>query len=319
MIRPWSERGTLAVACLVLLVGCKQARHHQEQPADASMAEAMADPASEAAETIAVDRASRIVSIGGDVTELLFALGAGDRIVAVDTTSIYPPEETEKLPKVGFMRKLAAEPILAHEPTVVIAGDGAGPPGVLDQLAEAGVTVWRVPPAEGVAAGKERIARMGQVLDETGRADELVKKLEDDLAAARQVAADAGEAPKVLFVYARGARVLQVAGTGTDAHRVIELAGANNAITEFAGFRPMTAEAVVAAAPDALLLLSHGVESLEGADAVWQLPGVNQTPAAKKQRLIVVDDLKLMGFGPRAGDAVLEVARALHAPHKDAD
>jgi iron complex transport system substrate-binding protein len=116
----------------------------------------------------------------------------------------------------------------------------------------------------------------------------------------------------VLFVYARGAGTVAVAGRATAADEMIRLAGGRNAIDEFDGFKPLTAEAAVTAAPDVVLMLARGIDSLGGADSVWAQPGLAQTPAARGRRLVVMDDLYLLGFGPRTGAAVSDLARQLH-------
>ena len=117
--------------------------------------------------------------------------------------------------------------------------------------------------------------------------------------------------PRILFIYARGARMLNISGHTTSAHAMIELAGGENAFGDIKGFKPMTSEAVVAAAPDAILMLARGVDSIGGDNKILDLPGIALTPAGKNKNLIVMDDLKLLGFGPRLGDAVLELTQAL--------
>jgi iron complex transport system substrate-binding protein len=161
--------------------------------------------------------------------------------------------------------------------------------------------------------GSERIRLIGRALDAEVRADSLVAARDADLATAAQFSVPSYRAPRVLFVYARGQRVVHVAGTATAADAAIRSAGARNAITQFEGFRPLTAEGVVAAAPDVVLMLVHGAESLGGEDGIFALPGMMLTPAGRARRLILADDLALLGFGPRYGRAVLDIARALHA------
>ena len=121
----------------------------------------------------------------------------------------------------------------------------------------------------------------------------------------------------MLFLYARGAATLNVSGHGTAADAMISLAGAQNAVTGYEGYKPLTAEAAVAAAPDYILMMSRGVDSVGGKDAVLSQPGLALTPAGQKKRVVAIDDLLLLGFGPRTGAALPELARALH-PAADA-
>lgn len=69
---------------------------------------------------------SRLVSVGGAVTEIVYALGAGDRLVARDQTSTYP-EEARKLVDVGYMRRLSPEGVLSVNPTGILLSEGSGP------------------------------------------------------------------------------------------------------------------------------------------------------------------------------------------------
>jgi iron complex transport system substrate-binding protein len=136
--------------------------------------------------------------------------------------------------------------------------------------------------------------------------------MERELEAARALRAEAATTPRVLFVYARGAGTMMVAGTETPAEAMIALAGAANAAEGFAGFKPMTAEAVVAAQPDVILMPERGLESLGGADGLLEQPGVALTPAGKNRRIVTMDDLLLLGFGPRLGEAVQTLTTKLH-------
>jgi iron complex transport system substrate-binding protein len=253
----------------------------------------------------------RIVALGGTVTEILFALGAGDRVVAVDATSVYPPEAA-RLPRVGFARQLSVEGVLAATPTTVIYAEGGVPEAALAQLRAAGIALVGVSDWSSAAAARERIRRLGALVGAEVRAQALIAALDRDLEAVERHVTGVTARPRVLFIYARGNKVMSVAGARTAAQAMIELAGGANAITGFEGFRPLTAEAVVAAAPEVLLLPAAGAESVGGSDGVLALPGVASTPAGRARRVVMIDDLALLGFGPRLGQAALELARALH-------
>lgn len=253
---------------------------------------------------------ARLVTIGGDVTEIVYALGAGDMVVGADTSSVHP-EATESLPKVGYQRQLSAEGILALRPTTVIASDEAGPPPVLSQLRDAGVRVEIVAADDTPDGAARKIGHVAALLDRPTAGTQLIATLRATLAEAARERATASSAPRVLFIYAR-AGTLAVAGRDTAADAMIRLAGGRNAVADVEGFKPMTSEAVVAAAPDVLLMLNRGVDSAGGAAAIWAQPGLALTPAAAQRRLVVMDDLYLLGFGPRLGEAVRDLGRQLH-------
>jgi iron complex transport system substrate-binding protein len=254
---------------------------------------------------------TRLVTVGGTITEIVFALGANDRLVGVDTSSIYPVEATEPLAKVGYQRQLSAEGVLALRPTLVLATADAGPPPAIEQLRSAGVTVILVNSEPSIEAARERIRTIGEALGKDGEARALASTLDREVEQAR---AQIGEGrPKVLFIYARGADTVNVAGEGTAGHAMIELAGGVNAVSGFEGYRPLTSEAAVAAAPDVVLMPSRGAESVGGQASVLDLPGIALTPAGRNRRIVTMDDLLLMGFGPRTGRALHDLVGALHA------
>jgi iron complex transport system substrate-binding protein len=264
-----------------------------------------------ATRSFAADAAPRLVTLGGDITEIVFALGAGGGVVGADTSSVYPPD-TSALPKVGYQRQLAAEGVLALNPTLILASDEAGPPPAIVQLRDAGVRIEVVEGGDTPAGAAAKIRRVADVLGRKADGERVVAAMDATLAQARAQVADTTSKPRVLFIYARGAGTVMVAGGATPADEMIRLAGGTNAIQDFDGFKPLTAEAVVAAAPDAVLMLARGVDSLGGADAVWSQPGMAQTPAGAKRRLVAMDDLLLLGFGPRLGTAVGELVQQLH-------
>lgn len=265
-----------------------------------------------AASTLAAEPAARIVSAGGSITETIYALGAQDQLVAVDISSVYPAE-AEKLPKVGYARQLAAEGILSVNPTVVIAHDDAGPSEVLTQLEKANVKLIRLSNEHTVESAEERIRQIGDLVGKKAEATALAESLHRDLKTAQERAAAAGTKPKVLFIYTRGGGVMNVAGTKTGADAIIALAGGTNAITGYEGYKPLTAEAAVAAEPDFILVTSRGLESSGGIDELLKQPGLSSTPAGQARRVIAMDDLYLLGFGPRLGQAALELNEKIHA------
>ncbi|MEL6310689.1 MAG: fasciclin domain-containing protein, partial [Chloroflexota bacterium] len=162
---------------------------------------------------------------------------------------------------------------------------------------------------EGVVTKIEVIAEALSLVD-TGA--ELVATIENDFAEAQTLLDTVESVPRVMFIYARGAGALSVAGMNTSAGTMIELAGAENAITEFEGFQPLTAEAVVTAAPDVILLMTRGLESVGGVEGLLELPGIAQTPAGENARVVAMDDLYLLGFSTRIGTAVLDLTYFLH-------
>lgn len=250
--------------------------------------------------------APRIVSLSGTVSEIICTLGRQGQLVGVDVTSTYPAA-LEKLPKVGHSRNISAEGVLALTPTLVIGTTESLKPEVAAQLKSAGVTVQLFKQDYSVAGTKQLIKDVAAAFGASAQVPAVLKKLDTDLAQAKKPA----KAPKVLFIYARGTGTMMVAGTGTQAEKVIQLAGGQNAVTDFADFKPLTAEALVAANPDVLLLFDSGLASLGGVAGLQKIPGIAQTNAGKNGRVVEMDGQLLTGFGPRLGLAVTELGQKL--------
>lgn len=245
--------------------------------------------------------ASRVVSAGGTVTEIVYALDQQSRLVGVDVSSLYPTAAT-KLPQVGYVRSLAAEGLLSLAPDLVLTTVDAGPPGVLSQIRGAGVPVSVVPAGATWSAAEARITFVAQALGVADRGQALVAEFRKNRAAAEAKVAQRKTSPRVLFVYSRGAGTMMVSGTGTEAAAIIALAGGTNVVTGYQGYRPLTPEALAAARPDVVLMTTMGLESVGGLKGLNQIPGF--ATAAAGIPVVALDDLLLLGFGPRLPQAV---------------
>lgn len=254
---------------------------------------------------------ARLVTAGGGITETVYALGKGDLVVGVDASSVYPDAATQ-LPQIGYERMLSPEGLLSLRPTAIITSKDAGPPTALEQVKSSGVSVFQLDNTHDVESTVNRIAKIAAILGEEQRADSLIASLRADLRNASDIVARSVDHPKVMFIYARSGGLLNVSGTDTAAHAMIELAGAVNSVTGYQGYKPLTAEAAVNAAPDVILMTTRGVAEAGGIDGVLAHPGLALTPAGRSRRLVVMDDLYLLGFGPRLGRAVHDLFLELH-------
>jgi iron complex transport system substrate-binding protein len=263
------------------------------------------------AEVSAGHDTSRIVAVGGTVTEIVYALGAGEHLVGVDTSSTYP-EAAARLPQVGYQRALSVEGILSLRPSLVLATAEAGPPVALRQLQAAGTPVLTVPAPYTVEGAQTKIRLIAQALRLPSQGEQLVQSLTQDIAMASSLLQSSRAQPRVLFLYARGQGAWQVSGRGTAAEAMVTLAGGVSAVTGYEGYKPLTPEAVIAAAPDVLLMPARGLDSVGGIDGLLKAPGVALTPAGQERRIVAMDDLYLLGFGPRLGQAVRDLAVFLH-------
>ncbi|XUY26196.1 heme/hemin ABC transporter substrate-binding protein [Agrobacterium sp. rho-8.1] len=255
--------------------------------------------------------AKQIVALGGTVTEILYALGAGDRIVARDSTSSFPADALSK-PDVGYMRALSSEGILSQKPDLILSEDGAGPADVIGILKASEVPMVTVDtPPEGSAIAK-KIKDVGAAVGLDDKANVLAEQVNSELATlAKDVGAVGDKKKRVLFVLSTAGGRIMAAGKDTEAAAIIELAGGINAAEEITGYKPLTDEAVIAAAPDVVLTMQRGNHA-GTPDEIFALPAFQSTPAAASKSLISMDGLYLIGFGPRTPAAARELASQLY-------
>lgn len=254
--------------------------------------------------------ARRIVSVGGALTEIVYALQAQAELVGVDTTSLYP-QVAQQLANVGYARTLSAEGVLALAPTQIIATEDAGPPAVLRQLAAAGIAVAVLPAQHRFEGLLARVQRVGELTGRVAQANVLQHRLQQDWAQARAQVGQRRGAVRVMFVLAHAPNQIMVAGLGTSAQAMLDYAGAVNALSGFSGYKPLTPEAVLAAQPDVVLLTDQGLQAAGGVDGILKLPGLAQTPAGRQRRVVAQEAMFLLGFGPRLPAALAALDGAL--------
>ncbi len=252
----------------------------------------------------------RIIAIGGPITEIVCALGAEKDLIGVDSSSTYPACVT-KLPQVGYQRSLSSEGILSLRPTLVLASEEAGPPRVVGQLRNSGIP-WKTIPVENSVEGvKAKIRAVARALDLEAQGEALVRRLEGDVKKVLAKRVLRATTKKVIFIFAHGGGSLLAAGQGTAADAMITLAGGANAISGYIGYKPLTAEAVLLTSPDIILISKQGLESVRGIEGLLSQPGLAQTPAGKSRHIVTMDDLLLLGFGPRLGEVLQQLMSVL--------
>lgn len=254
----------------------------------------------------------RIIAIGSSITEIVYALGQQHRLVGRDRTSIYPAEAAE-LPDVGYRRALSPEGVLSVEPDLILALEGSGPPEAIAVLQEAGVryvTIKDTFSADGVI---EKIQTVGAELGVDDAAEDLAAHTRHQISQTQSAMNNAaGSKPiRVLFILSVQDNRITVGGLETQADSIIRLAGGVNAANSVSGFKPMTPEGLVSAAPDVILMMDRQGDRSTDDDALFSLPAIKLTPAGRNKRLIRMQGAYLLGFGPRTGDAISDLSAAL--------
>jgi iron complex transport system substrate-binding protein len=260
---------------------------------------------------VVINDPARIVSIGGAITEILYALGFEDRLAGVDSTSLYPAAALRDKPNVGYMRQLSAEGVLGLNPSLVLAMHGSGPKETIDVLEAAKVPLVLVPETFSEAGLVDKIKLVGHAMGADRRAECLSDAVTGDLQHLRELRAKVTKPARVMFVMSLLNGRTMAAGQKTAANEIIQLAGGVNAIDSYDGYKIINDEAIVAAKPDVVLTIQRGKDSVD-ADAVYAHPAFAMTPAATNKTFISMEGLYLLGFGPRTAAAARDLAVKLY-------
>ncbi|WP_044198306.1 heme/hemin ABC transporter substrate-binding protein [Dyadobacter tibetensis] len=251
--------------------------------------------------------AARIVSCNGTLSEIVAGLGLAGELVGVDVTSTYP-ESLHNLPKIGHNRSFNAEGILALRPNVLIYSDQSPvSANVLQQLRASGIAIVAFKQQYTKAGTIALIRAVGRYFKKSKEAEKMVAELEKSLKTVMKPT----KPKKLLFIYARGTGTLMVAGQETSLDEIFTLTGHQNAVQGFSDFKPLTAESLVMANPDVLVLFDSGLQSLEGPEGLLKIPGVSATNAGKNKKIVSMDGQLLTGFGPRLGQAAMELSQKI--------
>jgi heme transport system substrate-binding protein len=259
---------------------------------------------------VQITDSSRVLSIGGDVTEILYALGLEPRVVAVDTTSQFPPEALKRKPNVGYMRALSTEGVLSVGASLILASERSGPPEVVKALKQTGVPYVEVPDGLTPQGVIEKVRFVASAMEATGEGQKLAQRLEEEFAALASRGAAIERRLRVLFVLNVQNGRATVGGTGTSADAILKLAGADNAAASVSGFKPIVDEALLEMMPDAIVTMRRS--GSHDTDQLLAMRGVMGTPAGVAQRIVAMDGLYLLGFGPRTPAAALDLMRQLY-------
>ncbi|HEY6633809.1 MAG TPA: ABC transporter substrate-binding protein [Rhizobiaceae bacterium] len=254
---------------------------------------------------------SRIASIGGAITEIVYELGEEDKLIARDSTSLFP-EEALKLPDVGYVRALSPEGVLSVNPTGLLVTEGSGPQEAIDVLEKASIPFITVPETYSHAGILEKIRVVGKALGVDEKAAALSAKVDADLTAAGKLTAGIPEKKRVLFILSMQGGKIMAAGSDTAANAIVELAGAVNAVEGYSGYKQLSDEAAILARPDIILMMDRGGPQAVSETELFAHPAIAPTPAGQAKKAIRMDGAYLLGFGPRTAGAIRDLAAALY-------
>ena len=244
----------------------------------------------------------RTIAAGGSITEIMYELGLGEEIIAVDSSSYFPTEAAQK-PKVGYFRRLSAEGVLSTNPTRLVASNGAGPDEALLQIKNAGVEV-KVFKQEvyNFEVWKSYLREVGSYFQSSHDAEQIIKRVAENLKAVET--SKQGKKNTAVFLMDVGDRGPVAAGKNTVPNMLFELSQLNNIAVDFEGYKPFSAERLITAKPDVIVMPSHVVEKMGGVQAICKNLTIAMATAERGCEILVMDALLALGFGTRIDQAV---------------
>ena len=251
------------------------------------------------------------------LTEIVYLLGQENKLVAVDITSNYP-KEAKELPSIGYVRALSAEGVLSLSPTLILGEDDTGPAAVIEQLSRVGIQI-EIIPEENTANG---IIKKVKCVAEILGVDSIIKDktLNNLNAVAKELKllseTNKKEPPKVMFILSMESGSPTVGGVDTSADGLIKMTGATNVMNSFEGWKPVSTEAIIQAKPDFILISERGLNSFGSIEKLGKHPSLVFTPAEKKNNIIAMDGMAMLGFGPRTISSAKEIAQKYNSSNE---
>lgn len=260
----------------------------------------------------------RIISIGGAITEIVYALGEQDRLVGRDTTSTWPAE-TSDLPDIGYARALSPEGVLSVEPTLIIAEQNTGPQETIEVLQAAKIPYITIQDGFSREGIIKKIRTVAKALNVEEKGETLANEVAVELEAAEKRVDEVTRAKRVLFILSTRGGKIMAAGTNSSADSIINLAGGINVFGGFSGYKQVSDEAVTQANPDVILMMAPHAQRSDHSpddDKLFAMPALQTTNAAINKQIVRMNGLLMLGFGPRTAQAITELNTALYGANK---
>jgi len=258
----------------------------------------------------------RVVCLSKQITEMIYELGKGHDLVAVDLSSTYP-DSAKMLKTVGYHMALSPESIIAMNPDLVIHGNDVGPANVLPQIEKAGLNIKVFPGGRSIDSAEILLKNLGKFFGVEKRADSIVKKMEADIAKAADTLKALGikDSLRVMIIHfgLRNNNYFVMSGRGGVGDKMLRLAGCSPATYDGKGAREMSAEAVALANPDVIVATDFGFDRMGSMDKfISSVPGVSLTNAGKNKRIVRFEEHDIVYFGPRTGENVIKLINLIH-------
>ncbi|MTA80208.1 MAG: ABC transporter substrate-binding protein [Actinobacteria bacterium] len=277
------------LAILMGVTGCASSQ------ATSSYAISQSDVISVSLTTSSAFSVSRVVVLANGVSEIFNSLNALSILVGRDISST--ESALKDIPIVTSGHQVISEKVIALKPDLVIIDASTGPKAALDQIRSVGIKIIQTPESWTLSDIAKKVSAVGDAIGARTQAEKLNVQMAK-VAQSQRVA----NSPRIAFLYLRGtSSIYLIGGPGSGADSLIESIGGVDvgAVSFKHPFNTLTPEALAAANPDVILVMTKGLESVGGVEGLLKLPGVAQTNAGKNARIIDVDDSLLLSFGPR--------------------
>lgn len=253
---------------------------------------------------------SRVVIAGGSITEIFYLLDLQDHIVALDITSNFP-EDAKKYPSIGYVRMLSAEGLLSMNPSIILGENDMGPPTVIGQVKQTGVDLKIIPEEKSVLGILEKIRCVAGIMDVSSYAEELINEKYSEVLFQIEENKRIVSEKKIsaMVIYSMQGTSPIVSGSGESGDAFLKLTGAQNAFASFQGWKPASAESIIANNPDYIIVTNRLLKRFSNLEELRNHPSLSQTKAAKNNQIIAKDGMAMMGFGPRTISCALEVSK----------
>ena len=253
----------------------------------------------------------RLIVVGPTLAEIVVALGDADKVVLRGAGADHMAELAHAK-RLGGYSQPSAEGMLSVAPTLALMNARRTKPIVRQQLEAAGVEVHLFDTLTGLEQVPDRIRTIAGLLGRAAEAEGVVSSFETELAEAQALVATAKTTPRGLFLLSGGGRPTVVAGGDTHIASLIRFAGAINVSDDFSSFKPMSQEAMLAAAPDFILVNEDGLIEVDGSKSALDAPGVRLTPAARNGLIFALSAGYLTDLGLATPKAITLIARKIH-------
>ncbi len=251
--------------------------------------------------SVSLLNASRLISIGGSITETVIALGHKDDLVAIDLSSIYPQRVVRDLPTVGYWLSLPKEGILSMKPDIILVSEYAKPKALIKSLPKYGIKTYIIDDKPTIASTKLKIQQIAKALNETPKANQMITRIEHNINKIQKELKNMRHLPKVLFLFSKDEGIYLAAGNKTKVGQMVKLAGGVNPIKSDQ-FVQISNESIIEINPDVIIYSTYNSKQ------DFRNKQIKNTNAMLNSQIYYIDMVLASGFTVRLDSALKKLS-----------